>query len=68
LLTGVCRRRRETALRHISRVGNSLYPNGNYQKRELNIISFLNKYGPSFLKKIEEELKVDLFAHQLIRV
>jgi bacillithiol biosynthesis cysteine-adding enzyme BshC len=62
------KRRHETALRQISRVGNSIYPNGNFQERELNIISFLNKYGPSFLKKIEEELKIDLFAHQLIRL
>jgi bacillithiol biosynthesis cysteine-adding enzyme BshC len=61
-------RRHEVALRQVKRASNSVFPNGNYQERELNIISFINKYGKEFPARLKNELNVDTFEHQIIHI
>ena len=56
----------ETALRQLQKVTHLIYPNGNFQERELNIIYFMNKYGLAFVKWLTDELDYDSFEHQLL--
>lgn len=62
------RRKHEVALRQIDKVYNNIYPNGNFQERELNIVQFMNKYGVEFPNQLFKELQFDLFAHQVIQL
>jgi len=58
----------EVTLRQIDRAAVHLFPNSNLQEREINYIYFANKYGEDFLKKIFEELQINKFEHQIIRI
>lgn len=62
------KRRHEVALRQVGRVANSIFPNGNFQERELNIVYFLNKHGLDFVQRLYNELQIDTFKHQVIRL
>jgi bacillithiol biosynthesis cysteine-adding enzyme BshC len=61
-------RRHEVSLRQIERAARLLYPNSNFQERELNVLYFLNKYGLEFVKWLYGELVVDRFKHQIVRL
>ena len=61
-------RQHEVSLRQIDKAANLIYPQGNFQERELNVVYFLNKYGLEFLRWLYGELKIDLFRHQIIRL
>jgi len=58
----------EVTLRQIDRAAVHLFPNSNLQEREINFIYFANKYGEEFLKKIFDELQINKFEHQIIRL
>jgi len=62
------KRRHEIALRQVSRVANSIFPKGNFQERELNIIYFMNKHGVELATHLTNELQIDSFKHQIIRL
>lgn len=62
------KRQHEVSLRQIDKVSNLIYPQSNFQERELNVIYFLNKYGLEFLRWLYGELKIDLYKHQIIRL
>lgn len=62
------KRRNETAVRQIERALQTIMPAGNLQERELNIIYYLNKYGPDVVRWLSSELRTDLFRHQLLTV
>ncbi|MDH4070407.1 MAG: bacillithiol biosynthesis cysteine-adding enzyme BshC [Ignavibacteria bacterium] len=62
------KRRNETAVRQIERALQTVMPAGNLQERELNIVYYLNKYGPDVVRWLSTELRVDLFKHQLLTV
>ena len=62
------KRKHEIALRQVQKAANTIFPNNNFQERELSIIYFLNKYGPDFVKFLKNEIKIDHFGHQIIRV
>ena len=55
-------------MRQIEKAGLHLFPNGNFQERELNIAHFLNKYGLEFFQWLQGELVVDRFKHQVIEM
>lgn len=61
-------RRHEIALRHIAKLMNSVFPNGTFQERELNVIHFMNRYGLDFPKRLSNELQIDTFDHQVIEL
>jgi len=61
-------RRFESSMRQIEKAGLHLFPNGNFQERELNIAHFLNKYGLEFFQWLQGELVVDRFKHQVIEM
>jgi bacillithiol biosynthesis cysteine-adding enzyme BshC len=58
----------EVTLRQIDRAAVNLFPNSNLQEREINFIYFANKYGEEFLKKIFDELQINKFEHQIIKI
>ncbi len=58
----------EVTLRQIDRAAVHLFPNSNLQEREINFIYFANKYGEDILKKIFDELQINKFEHQVIRI
>ncbi|HEY4613151.1 MAG TPA: bacillithiol biosynthesis cysteine-adding enzyme BshC [Bacteroidota bacterium] len=62
------KRRHEVSLRQIDKAALYLYPNGNFQERELNIVYFLNKYGLEFVKWLYGELSIEKFKHQIIQL
>jgi len=58
----------EVTLRQIDRAAVHLFPNSNLQEREINLIYFANKYGEEFLKKVFDELQINKFEHQIIKI
>ena len=58
----------EATLRQIDRAAVNLFPNSNLQERELNFVYFVNKYGEDFMKKIFDELQINKFEHQVIKI
>jgi len=60
------RRRNETALRQIERGLNTILPNGNLQERELNLLYYMNKYGPDLVSWLHGELDPGVIKHQVI--
>jgi len=63
---GAQKRRNETAIRQIERAMNTLLPNGSLQEREINVLYYMNKYGPELVKWLCSELDISGFKHQLI--
>lgn len=60
------RRKHEVALQQIDKVLKNIFPNNNFQEREINIVHFMNKYGMDFPKRLYDELQFDVPAHQVI--
>jgi uncharacterized protein YllA (UPF0747 family) len=62
------KRRNETAVRQVERAANSLLPNGGLQEREINVLYFMNKYGPDVIERLVAQLDIHSFAHQIVTV
>ncbi len=58
----------EATVRQISKARNSIYPNDNFQERELCIVNFINKYGIDFLDWVYNELDIHEFKHQILEL
>ena len=61
-------KKHEITLRQIDKASVALYPASNLQEREINFIYFANKYGIDFWKKIFEEIEINRFEHQTIKL
>jgi bacillithiol synthase len=60
------KRRHETAMRQIERAIAGLLPNGVLQEREVNVIYYMNKYGPDLVKWLVGEVDIAGFKHQIL--
>lgn len=60
------KKRNETAVRQIERAVTSVLPGGTLQERQVNIVYFLNKYGPGFMKWLAGEVDITGFQHQVL--
>lgn len=60
------KRRNETAVRQIEKSVNGILPGGSLQEREINIVFYMNKFGPDFGRWLEEQLDVGEFKHQIL--
>ena len=58
----------DVTLRQIDRAAVHLFPNSNLQEREINFAYFANKYGEEFLRKVFDELQINKFEHQVIKL
>jgi len=61
-------RRDEMLARHIDGIGSSLFPDGKFQERVLNVTSFLSRYGTGILRSLDESLSLDSTQHQLVEI
>ncbi|MBI4811092.1 MAG: bacillithiol biosynthesis cysteine-adding enzyme BshC [Ignavibacteriales bacterium] len=61
------KRKYDIALRQIGKVINNIYPNTNFQERELNIVYFLNKHGFDFIHSLKNAIEINKFKHQIIK-
>jgi len=62
------KRQHEVSLRQIDKAAANLFPSSDFQERQLNILYFLNKYGPEFVRWLSTEIQVDKLKHQLLRI
>ena len=60
------KRRYETAMRQVEKAIASLLPNGLLQEREINVVHFMNKYGPDLAKWLVGEVDIAGFKHQIL--
>lgn len=62
------KKKHEVTLRQIDKLSTSLFPNSNLQERELNFVYYAYRYGTEFLNKVYEELSINKFEHQAIKL
>ncbi|MGB2867350.1 MAG: bacillithiol biosynthesis cysteine-adding enzyme BshC [Bacteroidota bacterium] len=62
------KRQHEVYLRQIDKAAIFLFPNSNFQERELNVLYFLNKYGLEFVRWLNNEIEIDKFKHQVVKL
>jgi len=62
------KKRNEVIGQQIHKAQNSLYPNNNFQERQLNILPYLFKYGFGFIDQLYEAIDISDFDHQIIKV
>jgi bacillithiol synthase len=60
------KRQHETAVRQVEKAVGGVLPGGLMQERQVNIISFINKYGPDVMKWLEHNVEITGFKHQLL--
>lgn len=58
----------ETINARVSAAFSSLYPNGHLQERGINVVTFLNKYGPNFVEWLYNAIDLDDRGHRLIHL
>jgi bacillithiol synthase len=61
-------RRNETLDRHLDAMVNSLFPEKKLQERVINVTSFIVRYGPSLIGRLQEELSLDSREHQVTEI
>lgn len=62
------KKKHEVTLRQIDKLSAALFPDLNLQERELNFIYFAYRYGIDFISRIYEELAINKFEHQGIKL
>jgi bacillithiol synthase len=50
----------------VARTADFLFPESSMQERHLNVVTFLNKYGMGFIERISDNLKLDVYDHQVL--
>jgi bacillithiol biosynthesis cysteine-adding enzyme BshC len=61
-------RRQDVTVKQVQKVALNIFPNSNFQEREFNVVYYMNKYGPDFVKWLSGEIVIDRFQHQLIEL
>jgi bacillithiol biosynthesis cysteine-adding enzyme BshC len=61
-------RRQEVTIKQIQKVAANIFPKSNFQEREFNVVYYMNKYGPDFVKWLSGEIIIERFQHQLIEL
>ena len=62
------KKKHEVTLRQVDKLSTALFPGSNLQERELNFIYFAYRYGTDFIKTIFNELSINKFEHQGIKL
>jgi len=58
----------EFVVESVKKIYTNIFPNGNLQEREINIFSYLNKYGFEFLNDIDSAIKPMDFSHKFLEI
>lgn len=67
-ITNSMKQKEATQIDQLKRTLLFLFPEDNYQEREINIIYFLIKYGPDFIKSLYENLPPDSTTHYIVNL
>lgn len=62
------KRKYENAVKQVNKVLIHLLPNGSLQEREFNYFYYSNKYGAEFINLLFNELTINNFEHQIIKL
>jgi len=62
------KRKDDTLRRQYHHARGLAFPGGHPQEREIGFVSFLNKYGPSLVDRLSEEIPLDMGSHWVIQV
>ena len=60
------KRKNETLRRQFTHAQAQTFPGGKPQERALGLIYFLNKYGPSFVERMVDDMPADMGTHAVI--
>jgi bacillithiol synthase len=61
-------RKHEVTIRQSDRIMQAIFPQSSLQEREINVIYFMNKYGPEIIRKLYEGIEINKFEHQVIKI
>ncbi|NIP42165.1 MAG: bacillithiol biosynthesis BshC [candidate division Zixibacteria bacterium] len=53
-------------VRAVQKCADFAFPEASLQERHLNVLTFMNKYGPEFIDRISENLNLDAYDHQVL--
>jgi bacillithiol biosynthesis cysteine-adding enzyme BshC len=62
------KRKDDTLRRQYQHAKTLTFPGGHPQEREVGFVSFLNKYGPSLVDRLSEEIPLEMGTHWVIQV
>lgn len=62
------KRKDDTLRRQYQHAKTLAFPGGHPQEREIGFISFLNKYGPTLVDRLSEEIPLEMGTHWVIQV
>ena len=62
------KRRDETLRRQFIHARALAFPNGHAQERTIGFVSFLNQYGPALVRRLNEQLPLDLGHHWIVTI
>ena len=62
------KRKDDTLRRQYHHARGLAFPGGHPQEREIGFVSFLNKYGPSLVDRLSEELPLDMGSHWVVQI
>ena len=62
------KRQNEFVVESINKLYRNIFPNGNLQEREINILSYLNRYGFAFMDDLYSVIKPLDFSHKFLEI
>jgi bacillithiol biosynthesis cysteine-adding enzyme BshC len=62
------KRKDETLRRQFTHAQAQAFPGGHPQEREVGVVFFLNKYGPTFVDRLGDELGIEMGQHLVIAI
>ena len=62
------KRKDETLRRQFKHAQAQAFPSGHPQEREIGFVYFLNKYGPSFVDRLGDDLPLEMGTHWVLTV
>ena len=62
------KRKDDTLRRQYHHARGLAFPGGHPQEREIGFVSFLNKYGPSLVDRLSEEIPLEMGSHWVVQI
>jgi bacillithiol biosynthesis cysteine-adding enzyme BshC len=59
-------RKMNSDFRQFNKIVTNLFPGGSFQERKVNVLQYIIKYGPDFIKNIFDSIDINDKDHQLI--
>jgi bacillithiol biosynthesis cysteine-adding enzyme BshC len=63
-----CKRKDETLRRQFKHAQAQAFPGGHPQEREIGFVYFLNKYGPSLVDRLGDDMSLEMGTHWIVTV